>query len=49
MEQYWKETRPDQFVILHPTERMPVERAVKITGGKRLAVCARLEEAIPVG
>ena len=47
-EAYWRGLRPDQFVVFWPDDAAPLDQAVAITGGRRLAVRCALPEPIPV-
>jgi hypothetical protein len=38
LERYYNELRNDQIIYLNPTETMTAERALKITGGRRLVI-----------
>jgi hypothetical protein len=49
LEIYYKELREDQIIYFEPCDEMSVERAVEITGGKRLVVEGNIERAIPIG
>ena len=46
LEQYWSQLRSDQFVVLWPSENMPLERAMEITQRRRLAV--RYSASLPL-
>ena len=48
LEEYWRNLRPDQFVILVPSERMTAESALEVTGGRRLVINMATEKRIPV-
>jgi hypothetical protein len=43
LEEYYRELRDDQVIYLNPTETMTVERAMAITGGRRLVIAADLK------
>ncbi len=40
LEVYWNGLRPDQLFYVNPCPGMPVERIMKITGGRRLVIIA---------
>ena len=44
---YFEQLRDDQIVYLNPTDTMTVERAMEITGGRRLVIVA--DVATPIG
>lgn len=48
LETYWRDLRDDQFVILVPSERVSLNDALRITGGRRLVVAGESKEQIPV-
>ena len=48
LETYFRELRDDQIIYLNPTATMTVERAVAITGGRRLVLVADVMEPPPV-
>jgi hypothetical protein len=48
LEEYWSNLRPDQFVILVPSERMTAENALEVTGGRQLVINMTTEKRIPV-
>lgn len=41
-EVYFRQLRDDQIIYLHPTLTMSVERAMAISGGERLVLCAEV-------
>lgn len=49
LELYFKGLRDDQILYLCPCPGMTIERAMEITGGKRLVINARVEGEIPMG
>ena len=42
LELYFKGLREDQIIYLNPCKEMSVEEAVRITGGRRLIICGRI-------
>ncbi len=48
LEQYYKELREDQIIYLEPCKEMSVEKAVEITGGRRLVIEGNIEKPIAV-
>jgi hypothetical protein len=48
LETYFNELREDQIFYLHPSEGMSIEKAMGITGGRRLVIASALEKRIPV-
>ncbi|MDQ1255506.1 MAG: hypothetical protein QG656_97 [Candidatus Hydrogenedentes bacterium] len=46
LEDYFAGLRNDQVIYMHPTANMTVERAIAITGGRRLVVTADLTEPV---
>ena len=46
-EAYYSGLRDDQVVYVIPTERTPLEEVLSISGGRRLAILAKLDEPIP--
>ena len=49
LELYFKGLRDDQILYLCPCPGMTIERAMEITGGRRLVINARVEGEIPMG
>ena len=47
-EEYFNNLRDDQIIYLNPSEKMPVERALEISGGKRLVVVSWLDHDLPI-
>ena len=47
LEAYFHGLRHDQVIYLYPTETMTVQRALEITGGRRLVLVADLPEPPP--
>ena len=45
---YFDGLREDQILYLCPCKGMTVERAMEITGGKRLVINAHLNERVPL-
>ena len=45
---YWENLRPDQFIILVPSEKVTMEEALEITGGRQLVVNTEVSEKVPV-
>ena len=43
LELYYKNLREDQIIYYNPSEKMPIERAMEITGGKRLVIVDRID------
>lgn len=48
LEYYFNGLRDDQIIYLCPCSGMTIERAMEITGGHRLVLCAAPEEDIPL-
>ncbi len=48
MEIYFKELRPDQIIYLCPSAKMTVERAMEITGGRRIVLVANSQRPVLV-
>lgn len=46
LEIYFNELREDQIIYLNPTTTMTIERALEITGGKRLVIVAETSKSI---
>lgn len=46
LEAYYTHLRRDQILYLNPCEGMPIERALKITGGERLVIAGTIAEPI---
>ena len=44
---YFKGLRPDQILYVTPTEAMPIERILSISGGRRIVLQALLDRPIP--
>ncbi len=49
LEIYFNELRPDQIIYLNPTATMTIDRALKITKGRRLVIVADVKEPITAG
>ena len=49
LEIYFKELREDQIIYLNPTPTMAVDRAMKITGGRRIVIVAEVEKHLVIG
>lgn len=49
LEAYFQGLRGDQILYLNPTPTMTVERAIQITGGRRLVIVAEVDAPIPLG
>ena len=49
LEIYFKELREDQIIYLNPTPTMTVDRAMKITGGRRIVIVADVEKPLVTG
>ena len=49
LEIYFKELREDQIIYLNPTPTMTVDRAMKITGGRRIVIVADVENKLVTG
>ena len=48
LEIYFNELRDDQIIYLNPTDTMTVDRAMEITGGRRIVLVAEVPEPLPV-
>jgi len=48
LEIYFNELRDDQLIYLNPCPGMPVDKAMDITGGKRLVIADTIESPIAV-
>jgi len=46
LEQYFHGLREDQIIYLNPCNEMPLERALEITGGKRIVICQAIDAPI---
>ena len=40
---YYEGLRPDQIIYLNPGPEMPLDEAIRITGGHRLVICDAIE------
>jgi hypothetical protein len=43
LEVYCRESRPDQFIIYWPSEKYNIDYALRLTGGRRIAVLAEIK------
>ena len=48
LETYWRNLRPDQYIMLNPCEQMTVEDALRLTGGWQLIIESQIDAPIPV-
>ena len=48
LEVYFNELRDDQIIYLNPCDGMPVRKAIEITKGKRLVVCANVNGRVEI-
>jgi len=48
LEIYFNELRDDQMIYLNPTETITVERAMEITGGRRIVIVAEVPEPLKI-
>jgi hypothetical protein len=48
LESYYSHLRPDQYIIFVPSEDVTLEDALKITGGRQLALNAMVDKRVPV-
>jgi len=49
LEVYWRNLRPDQYIVFMPCEAVSLDDALRITRGRQLVVEAEVEKPIPVG
>ncbi len=48
LEIYWRNLRPDQYIVFMPCDAMTVDDALRITGGRQLVLAAEVDTRIPV-
>ena len=48
LEIYFNKLRDDQMIYLNPTATMTIERAMQITGGRRIVIVAEVPEPLPI-
>ena len=48
LEEYWLSLRPDQFIIFHASNRVSIENAIDITGGRQLVIYSDEAKIRPV-
>ena len=48
LETYWRNLRPDQYVVLVPSDRVTIGDALQVTGGRQLVLAAEVDMPVPV-